>query len=401
MPIRDDSAGSYGTWDNNDLSWIDWLKANASDGGNALSNLGRNLVDGFSPIGTSEQGNMALQVPPIVSGIADSYGRLAGTPNNPGNAYNLSGVPELDAPIQQDMSNVLLSLYGGNAAAGLARSRSVPTSGRVSNVPAAQLAHEEFGWPVLQEYGRRRPGGVGGFESYESYLPPPSIAARDFRKQTSVDFHPKLANENDYAAVGYLKALEGQQRDKSGLSVVDGGRQTFADGAAQLPMDQASRMARAREMGFDTEMPWYHGTHSEFSQFKPSEDGYIGPGVYMSGDSGRAAEYGPYVGEYRVRGDLIDEYEVSKIASELYAAGVKNPHAQALEEMKRRGYSGVINGQDVTVWDPSNIRSVNAAFDPARAGENGLLLSDNRPSLLGSALATGGENYDLPEWLRF
>ena len=121
MPIRDDSAGSYGTWSNDDLSWLDWLGAKASDGGNALSNLGRNLVDGFSPVGTSEQGNMALQVPPVLSGIAQSYGRLAGTPSHPGSAYDLSGVPELDAPIQQDMSNVLLSLYGGNAVAGLAK----------------------------------------------------------------------------------------------------------------------------------------------------------------------------------------------------------------------------------------------------------------------------------------
>ena len=125
MPIRDDSAGSYGTWNNDDLSWIDWLGAKASDGGNALSNLGRNLVDGFSPVGTSEQGNMALQVPPVLSGIAQSYGRLAGTPSHPGTAYDLTGVPELDAPIQQDMSNVLLSLYGGNAVAGLAKTKPV------------------------------------------------------------------------------------------------------------------------------------------------------------------------------------------------------------------------------------------------------------------------------------
>ena len=125
MPIRDDSAGPYGNWNDSDLSWIDWLGAKASDGGNALSNLGRNLVDGFSPVGTSEQGNMALQVPPVLSGIAQSYGRLAGTPSHPGSAYDLTGVPELDAPIQQDMSNVLLSLYGGNAVAGLAKPKPV------------------------------------------------------------------------------------------------------------------------------------------------------------------------------------------------------------------------------------------------------------------------------------
>ena len=139
MPIRDDSAGPYGNWNDDDLSWLDFIKAKASDGGNALSNLGRNLVDGFSPVGTSEQGNMALQVPPIVSGIANSYSRLAGTPSQPGNAYDLTGVPELDAPIQQDMSNVLLSLYGGNAVSGLAKPKGALGAGAMSEEAAPPI----------------------------------------------------------------------------------------------------------------------------------------------------------------------------------------------------------------------------------------------------------------------
>ena len=120
--VRDDSAGSYGETINPEgQSTLGWLAMKGQDVAGGAGNLLVNLAQGFSPIGTSEQGNMALQVPPIVSGIAESYGRLAGTPNNPGNAYNLTGVPELDAPIQQDMSNVLLSLYGGNALNPLAK----------------------------------------------------------------------------------------------------------------------------------------------------------------------------------------------------------------------------------------------------------------------------------------
>ena len=136
--VRDDSAGEY-TTSHEGLSWDDWVRSKSSDTKNALANLGRNLVDGFSPIGTSEQGNMALQVPPVISGIADSYSRLAGTPNNPGNAYNLSGVPELDAPIQQDMSNVLLSLYGGNAVAGLTKPKGALGAGAMREEAAAPV----------------------------------------------------------------------------------------------------------------------------------------------------------------------------------------------------------------------------------------------------------------------
>src|SRR5262245_10550104 len=37
----------------------------------------------------------------------------------------------------------------------------------------------------------------------------------------------------------------------------------------RLPMDLASRMARAREMGFDTDRTLYHGTSSTFDEFNP------------------------------------------------------------------------------------------------------------------------------------
>src|SRR5690606_16896170 len=43
--------------------------------------------------------------------------------------------------------------------------------------------------------------------------------------------------------------------------------------AAQLPMDQASRMARAKEAGFYTNMPLYHGSASDFRAFDPSQGG--------------------------------------------------------------------------------------------------------------------------------
>ena len=118
--IRDDSAGNYGQWDSSDLSWLDFIKATGSDVGNGAYNALSNITGALSPIGTSPEGNMSLQVPPMITGIADSYRRLS-DPTGPGNAYRLTGVPELDAPIQKDMSNVLLSLYGGNAIGGLGR----------------------------------------------------------------------------------------------------------------------------------------------------------------------------------------------------------------------------------------------------------------------------------------
>ena len=120
MPIRDDSAGNYGTWDSSDLSWLDFIKATGSDVGNGAYNALSNITGALSPIGTSPEGTMALQLPPMITGIADSYRRLS-DPTGPGNAYRLTGVPELDAPIQKDMSDVLLSFTGGQAIGGLGR----------------------------------------------------------------------------------------------------------------------------------------------------------------------------------------------------------------------------------------------------------------------------------------
>jgi hypothetical protein len=46
-----------------------------------------------------------------------------------------------------------------------------------------------------------------------------------------------------------------------------------------LPMDEASRMARATDMGFDTGTPLYHGTGSDFQAFDPARFGQSDHGL--------------------------------------------------------------------------------------------------------------------------
>lgn len=69
-----------------------------------------------------------------------------------------------------------------------------------------------------------------------------------------------------------------------------------------LPMDEASRMARAREMGFDVEAPLYHGTRTSFPSFGelPSKGtaSYFGVpvsverhGIFLSGDQEFASSF--------------------------------------------------------------------------------------------------------------
>lgn len=67
--------------------------------------------------------------------------------------------------------------------------------------------------------------------------------------------------------------------------------------ADELPMDEASRMARAKEMGFDTEKTYYHGTGNDIEEFNPELLGSntTGPsrklGIHFSESPDLANEY--------------------------------------------------------------------------------------------------------------
>jgi len=126
------NSGQYqdgGQWSNpQDQSWLDYLGMKGSDVGGAAYNALANITGALSPIGTSEQGNMALQVPPLVTGLIDSGKRI-------GQQGGFTGVEEFDQQLNQDLSNVVLSLYGGNALAGLSKPRGALGAGAFKEQP--------------------------------------------------------------------------------------------------------------------------------------------------------------------------------------------------------------------------------------------------------------------------
>ena len=190
------------------------------------------------------------------------------------------------------------------------------------------------------------------------------------------------------------------------------------DAAKRLPMDEASRMARAREMGFDTERTLYHGTNAKFDEFRPSDRGALGPGVYFSKIPSVAGRYGE-PGEYLVRGNVLNTGPFKDIPDglvdvvkaqltpeeakrwermwpgthDVYGNPKLPPDAETFREvltrsveparvpeiMRRAGYDGmegIADGHEVTMFDPRNIRSVNATFDPSQADSANLLASN-------------------------
>jgi hypothetical protein len=161
--------------------------------------------------------------------------------------------------------------------------------------------------------------------------------------------------------------------------------------------DAASRMARAKEGGFNRDI--YHKTWGEnfegddaFSAFDPekmqqSDYGYAGRGVYATPKPLQNA-YGnvtmplktniknPYIRTGDNWEDELDPYQwIPKNSERL--GGNKESSTAWTEMMKSKGYDGFIdessaNGE-IVIFDPANIRSVNAQFDPSKASSGNLL----------------------------
>jgi hypothetical protein len=149
-----------------------------------------------------------------------------------------------------------------------------------------------------------------------------------------------------------------------------------------LPMDEASRMARAGEMGLLD--PQYHATQSDFQSFMPSETGLTGRGVYTGDEAVDVMDYArsrmssneglnvipllsPEGSTYARKLDwertLDADPELPYNATwEQNVEGMR----RAADTMSAQGYPGVHSqpGERVT-FNPQSLRSRFARFDPA------------------------------------
>jgi hypothetical protein len=158
-------------------------------------------------------------------------------------------------------------------------------------------------------------------------------------------------------------------------------------------------------MGFDTETPLYHGTGKAFAgDFEPSKPAVmqaLGEGVYATPDARFANEFavgdqaavfpllgrGPFVPRdtFKAKVDAIEaSLPPAKGAnpSERWTAGLnrtEEAHRLAREHFQSQGFTGVVGAKtkgkasEVAIWDPKNIRSRFAKFDPANKDSSNLL----------------------------
>lgn len=185
--------------------------------------------------------------------------------------------------------------------------------------------------------------------------------------------------------------------------------------------DQNKRLLRAADQGFDVDNVFYHATDKfegleelDFDTLKPSTGGKIGPGVYVAKTPEYSERYirtsyqsgteKPLFGEGSrimpvfVRGKIgnLEDYGrasdkakdlLRKEFSAIEAVRKNNKFDEIMANRKKlalqkkkaqeilseEGFSGFGVSDEVVIFDPSDIRSVNATFDPTTVGSAGLL----------------------------
>jgi len=182
---------------------------------------------------------------------------------------------------------------------------------------------------------------------------------------------------------------------KSFRSEGRGGPRPSNPPSEKLDMETEARTQRAKEMGFDTERVFYHGTSKTFDEFQASERGVSGPGIYLTNDPAEAGAYtnaadAAQVIPLYVRGKLAPIGKRSEIIAKHADEIESRANQEALEandfmredaifstafdrianeKMAEEGYAGLIQFEDnmstqLVIFDPANVRSVYAKFDP-------------------------------------
>lgn len=201
-----------------------------------------------------------------------------------------------------------------------------------------------------------------------------------------------LSTEGYPYEYGYNKEFEFPQQ-----SALDTAQKNAAlpinEGGLGLPPNNTP-MDRARAMGFETNV--YHATDApqDFSTFTPSVKGKMGAGVYTSFEPAYAERYAG--GEMARTMPLMSRGEMANVDTRTEVSDLvrqqlanENPNFNIQEwkrlsnqELANRGYSGVDIDKERLVFNPSDLRSRFAAFDPMRRNESDILAGLLPASLL-------------------
>ncbi|MGI9315348.1 MAG: hypothetical protein ACR2PN_11645 [Luminiphilus sp.] len=168
----------------------------------------------------------------------------------------------------------------------------------------------------------------------------------------------------------------------------------------------ADRLDRAKKAGFDTDTVYYHATDKfegdslDFTSLKPSERGKLGPGIYVAQDPKYTEKY---IRTFREKGKDFTEESFDQGArilpvfvrgkvgtSEDFGAAIESVKkkvksdssgfhpseefyesikSKAQKKMAKDGFSGFKVGGELVIFNPKDVRSVNAVFEDPKSAE--------------------------------
>ncbi len=172
--------------------------------------------------------------------------------------------------------------------------------------------------------------------------------------------------------------------------------------------NERARLRRGQDLGFDTSRPLYHATNSSFDSFEAPEDNFLkyGQGVYTTPDPQYADRYirenrsldsaykeGANVMPLYARGNIGTERDWEAARQEMMSEGVSPSgynaqQAEIQRRLKDKGFDGLnMFGREIVIFDPKNLRSINAEFDPAMSNSDMIMYSGGGRQ--GAAVAGG------------
>ena len=194
-------------------------------------------------------------------------------------------------------------------------------------------------------------------------------------------------------------ALRGLVEELIKRGFPDSVAERIASGA--LPMDAASKAERIKAQGFDPTDVQYHGTEADITSFIPSASGKMGPGVYTTPSQSTANIFSGYPSPYAeggnvmpllTRGNYIDNADAFAMRPDIRGKEGQRVLNEALQESgyagRQAGGRGLLAGERVT-FDPRNVRSLFAAFDPEYKGSN--ILGGAATAAVGAGLLAAPE----------
>lgn len=156
--------------------------------------------------------------------------------------------------------------------------------------------------------------------------------------------------------------------------------------------DDAAKLKRAKDQGFKEET-YYHGTSdSDIHAFNTDvvyvskspkvaalEGGFTDPEQFnkiVGEDAVRSSNEQMKTSVYplRIRGNLASASDVKNAISTLKLGSASD--SRVINYLKEKGFDGMSpSNYETIMFDPKNIRSVNAKFDPSKTDSSNLLSS--------------------------